>query len=108
MRQQWHHQRVSPPYGRLDRTGTPGCRRLRDELVRSQRRAQFWAGPDCDRSSIAFACGVRDRVLALELDGETQPLRQEGLKSSATAGSAEPDMFAITCSRRQTVFQLHP
>jgi hypothetical protein len=67
MPQQWHHHQASPPYGRLDRAGTPDCRRLRDELVRSQRRAQFWAGPDGGRSPIAYACGVRDRILAIEL-----------------------------------------
>jgi hypothetical protein len=90
MREQWHHQRVWAPYGHLDRAGTPGCRRFGDELVRRQRRAQFRAASDGGRSSIACAYGVGDRVLAVELDDETQPLRQEGLSSTwaRAAGTA--------------------
>ena len=108
LRQQWHRQRVSPAYGRLDRAGTPDCRRLGDELVRRQRRAQFRAASDGGRSSIARACGGRDRVLAIELDGETQPLRQEGLRVRRQQAPGRADVLAITCAPRQALVQLHP
>src|SRR5690349_1351545 len=98
MREQWDHQRVGVPYGRLDRAGTPSCRRLGNELVRCQRRAQFRAASDGGRSSIACAYGVGDRVLAVELDDETQPLRQEGLSSTwaRAAGTAARRTLILT------------